>query len=406
MPSSADLAVELQTKRKAIQDLMSPAAKKNVETGETWYDLSAEQVATVKTMNDETTEIAKKYEDALLVEGIARDVKGAADPTPRRTTDQTPSPTPGGSKNLGSYLADHRATLKTIADGGRGTVQFTLEGAEAKTLLTSADINPQAERQAISPSAQPFRDVSDLFVDGTTDSDKIDYYEETTFTNAAAETAEGSAAPESALDFTLRTDDVQEISTFLPATRRSLSDTSGLRSYIEGRLGFMVRRRRALQLVAGNGTTPNLSGILDRSGLQTQAKGADPVPDAVYKAMTLVRWTGDAEPTGAIFDPTDWQDVRLLRTIDGVYIWGSPADVGPERIWGLDVRVSNSISNGTALVGAFMPYAQIFRREGLTIEISTEHSTFFTERKAAILAYERLALAVYRPSAFCQVTGI
>jgi HK97 family phage major capsid protein len=116
--------------------------------------------------------------------------------------------------------------------------------------------------------------------------------------------------------------------------------------------------------------------------------------------MVLARTTGDAEPTGAVFHAQDWQDIRLLRTIDGLYIWGSPSEAGPERIWGLQVRVTNSITQNTGLVGAFRPYAQVFVREGATIEISTEHSTFFTERKAAILIYERLALAVYRPAAF------
>jgi HK97 family phage major capsid protein len=57
-------------------------------------------------------------------------------------------------------------------------------------------------------------------------------------------------------------------------------------------------------------------------------------------------------------------------------------------------------------VGAFRPYAEVFRRSGIQITVSTEHSTYFIENKVAILAESRLTLAVYRPTAFCTVTGI
>jgi hypothetical protein len=67
------------------------------------------------------------------------------------------------------------------------------------------------------------------------------------------------------------------------------------RSYVDGRLGFFVRQRLDSQLLVGDGIAPNLKGFLNATGLQTQAKGADPTPDAVYKAMT-VRVTGRAFP--------------------------------------------------------------------------------------------------------------
>jgi HK97 family phage major capsid protein len=240
----------------------------------------------------------------------------------------------------------------------------------------------------------------------TTNSSSVTYMEETTFTNAAAETAEGSAKPESALDFTERTDTVRKIATWIPATDELLNDVPLLDSYIRQRLAFMVEKRRETQLLVGDGTAPNISGITDRSGIQTQAKGADPTPDAFYKAMVLIMTTGDADPTAIVMHPNDWQDVRLLRTTDGIYIWGSPADSGPERMWGLPVRVTTGMTENTGLVGAFRPHAMFIRRSGITITVSTEHSTYFTENKIAILAEERATLACFRPAAFATVTGI
>lgn len=411
---------EVAKLRKDAADLFT-ANKGTDAAGEFTGYKGGDWIAEARKMNDAIAEKAQAYEDAVTLEKQAYDnelaLKGLTNIKSPLGPDALAGPVDGGVKarSMGEIFATRSADLKSIAGGASGSISYDLtegdyvrllQASGVKTLLTSADIAPQADRQAVAPSAQYLADVTDLFLPGSTESDTIEFYEETTFTNAAAETAEGSAAPEGALDFTLRSFPVQEISTFIPVTRRALSDNLGLQSYVEGRLGHMVNLRRSGQLLTGNGTTPNLRGILNTSGIQTQAKGSDPTPDAIYKAMVLARTTGDAEPTGAIFHAQDWQDVRLLRTIDGVYIWGSPSEAGPERIWGLGVRVSNSITQNTGLVGGFRPFAQVFRREGATIEISTEHSTFFTERKAAVLIYERLALAVYRPAAFVQVTGI
>ena len=421
--SSATIALgeDLAKARKEVADLFAANVKRDAAGVADGYQ-GGDWVGQAQKLNEAIAAKARTYEAAVSLEKAAWDneqaLRGLTNLRPAMSPDTLGQPAgEGGAKArpLREVFGGKNAELKAIAAGGSGSIHFELTEREyvqllgaagVKVLLTSADIAPQADRQAVAPSAQFLADVTDLFTPGTTESDTVEFYEETTFTNAAAETAEGTAAPEGAIDFTLRTFPVQEISTFIPVTRRALSDTVGLQSYVEGRLGHMVNLRRSSQLLTGNGTSPNLRGILNTSGIQTQAKGADPTPDAVYKAMVLARTTGDAEPTGAVFHAQDWQDIRLLRTIDGVYIWGSPSETGPERIWGLGARVSNSITQNTGLVGGFRPWAQVFRREGATIEISTEHSTFFTERKAAVLIYERLALAVYRPSAFVSITGI
>jgi HK97 family phage major capsid protein len=278
-----------------------------------------------------------------------------------------------------------------------------------KTLITLSTVNNQATRQPVVNMALEERTVADLMLQGQTDNNTIEYYEETTVTNAAATVAEGGTKPESALAWTLRTENVRKIATWIPATKESLDDVSWLESQIRGRLSFMVMRTEEAQLLTGDGVAPNITGILNRSGIQTQAKGSDPVPDAIYKAMQKVRGAGGsgfAEPSAVVLHPNDWTDIRLLRTTDGIYIWGNPSEPGADTIWGLPVRQTTAMTENTGLVGAFRPYAQVTRREGIQITLSTEHSTYFVENKVAILAEERLALEVYRPSAFATVTSI
>ena len=110
-------------------------------------------------------------------------------------------------------------------------------------------------------------------------------------------------------------------------------------------------------------------------------------------------------PGAVIMHPSDWEQLRLLRTADGMYIWGSPSDQGTARVWGLPIAQSDAIAEGTALVGDYANFSQLYERRG--VEVSMGYvGTQFTEGKQTMRADMRVALAVYRPAAFCSVTGI
>ncbi len=230
--------------------------------------------------------------------------------------------------------------------------------------------------------------------------------QQTTITNNAAEVLEGGSCGESALALTEQTSTVRKVSTFLPVTDETFEDEARAESYVNNRLPFMLRQRLDGQILVGNGTAPNLRGVNNVVGIQTQAKGADPTPDAVYKAIVLVRTTGQAMPDAFVVNPLDWQDVRLLRTVDGIYIWGNPSEAGPERIWGLQVAQAQAQTQNTGVVGDFGNFSELAVRRGVEVKVSDSHSTYFVEGKQAIRADLRAALIFYRPTAFCTVTGI
>lgn len=279
---------------------------------------------------------------------------------------------------------------------------------DLKALLdTATGFAPESTRTGLilpGPLRRPV--VADLIPQGTTAMNAIVFMEETTTTNGAAAVAEGAAKPESALVFTEQTSAVKKLATVLPVTDELLEDEPAMRSYVEQRLRTFLALTEETQLISGSGAGANLRGMLNVVGIQTQAKGTDPTPDAVYKAITLIATNAFLDASGAIFHPNDWQDVRLLKTADGIYIWGAPMDPGPDRIWGLPVIKTVGMTENTAIVAAFDTAMQIFRRTEVAFAVSDQHSDFFTTNKLMLRVEERLAFPVYRPAGICTVTGI
>ena len=310
------------------------------------------------------------------------------------------------SKMYVDFTQHKQMGIVTTLDWGLSEIKNGF-GAQMKALFeTTAGWLPETIRLPgfVDAVTRPIQ-LLDILPNGSTNQAAIKYMEETTRTHAAAERAEGATFAESTFELTERSEPVQKITDSVPTTDEQLEDVAQAESYLSERLMFGLRQRLDSQSLNGDGTSPNLKGILDHP-IQTQAKGADPVPDAIFKAMTLVRFTGRAMPTHHILHPNDWQEIRLLRTADGIYIWGNPSEQGPERIWGLPVIQNDALSEGTGLVGSFLaPWIMLFDRRGIDVQIGFINDQF-TKGTRTIRADMRAALVVFRPAAFCSVTGI
>jgi len=358
-------------------------------------------------------QIAKAKGDANFTTEIARLTAGLV------PEQRTPSGLALPTKTLGQQWCDSDAGQFFLKHQHHGKRNWASPIAELQqhelhgtTLSEDAASGGKLVITQFQPGIQPLLfkklTVRDLLAPGTTDSNSITYMKETTFTNAAATVAEGTAKPESTLVFDQVVDLVQKIAHWLPVTEEMLEDVAQIRSYIDARLRLGVELTEEDQLLNGDGTPPNISGILDRSGLTAaQARGADSNIDAIFKEMMKVFNASFVMPDGHVINPANWQTIQLSKDANGQY-YGNGPFTAPQAptLWGLPVDVTPSIVANTALTGAFKSAAQIFDKGGLRVEASNSHSDFFVKNLVAIRAERRLALAVYRPAAFGTTTGL
>lgn len=366
---------------------------------------SQAKVEWIRTKNAEIDDYAVKVESLREVAKAAQGVRDADErDEARKGVERGDGGQPRGSKSLGELFTE---SVAFKGRQGQNGPEAHL-AIEVKALMdTSTGWTPETTRgpRIMDQITRPIQ-LIDLIPGNSTTQSAVTFMEETGFVNNAGEILEGAPYPESALGLTERTSPVRKIGTWIPVTDEQLEDVPMVQGYINNRLPFMIKQRLDGQIINGNGTAPNLTGILNTSGIQTQAKGGDPVPDAIYKAMTKVKVNSLSVPNAVVMHPNDWQDIRLLRTTDGIYIWGSPSEAAPARIWGLPVVESFGIVENTALTGDFANSVELVTRRGIDIQVSNSHADFFTHGKQAIRADIRVALVVYRPLAFATITGI
>lgn len=256
--------------------------------------------------------------------------------------------------------------------------------------------------------------VADLLASGTMSATTLTYYEQGATTGAFTTVDENGLKPELNFDFDPVIETLSKIAGWTKITDEAFEDTPYLVSVIESQLLLLLALAEEDQILNGSGGGTDLTGILNRSGILTEsAATVDDNLDALFRAMTAIQVATEGLSADAIVvNPLDYQTMRLERDANDQYYGGGPFTgaygngglaMGP-NIWGQRTVVTTAIDQGTALVGAFAVGGQVLRKGGVSVEMTNSDADDFRYNRVAIRAEERLALAVYRPAAFCEVT--
>lgn len=322
---------------------------------------------------------------------------------------------------LANEMGDAQFVAHVKAAGGFDGPIPLMSRVELQSLLLGGRFGATAITGGSATSAGPFipNDLQPGFVEyirktptlaqvvgqAETDSDVVEYVTQSAVTNAAAEAGEGNNAAEATYAFATATTNVQEITHYVPITRRAMMDAGQMRSIVEGELIIDLFDRLDTQIASGGGTGDDLEGIYTAVS-QAQALGGDSRADALHKAMTQVRVAAGVrmEPDYIGIHPNDYQQVILEQDGAGQYLFGPPSQAGARAAWGVPFLVSTVFTDGTPLVGNFARGARLWIRSGAEV-LAGLNDDDFVKRRISLLATMRAAFKTIRPTAFCEVTS-
>lgn len=226
----------------------------------------------------------------------------------------------------------------------------------------------------------------------------IEGIRETSFTNSAAEVSEGTLKAESDLVFAPFDFPVRTIAHWLKVSKNLLADSGAVAAYIDNRLSYGVLERADRQLMVGDGTSPNLSGILDTGNYTvfTPTSG-DNLIDAIGRAKWQL-WAAGWIPDKVFVNPADWGEMELAKGTDGHYLYGIPGLTSGRSPFDVQVIPSPFVTAGQFAIGAFNRAVTVWDRQGVVVEAGYAGDDF-TKNLVTLRAEMRMALEVSIPSA-------
>lgn len=225
------------------------------------------------------------------------------------------------------------------------------------------------------------------------------------FANKAVEVAEGSAKPQAGPTLAVVTEPIQTIAAWVNITRQVAADSTQVMDYLDGRLRYSVKRRADGQVINGNGTSPNISGLLDRTGINayTAPAGSEEAYVSIRKAITLME-QDEAVPEIIVLNPDDAEKFDLANhAADGLHAVPNVAGPGARTAWGLTQVRSTAVASGTAVLIDPMAVA-VLDRQQVTAYMTDSHASNFVSNILTLLMEARLGLAVFEPAGICSVT--
>lgn len=393
-----ELAEKLNTASTEIKNAQETHAKELKELGEA----SVETKSRLETSEKNFAELKELFEkaDSKLKE---LELKG-----------QRPNGGAEEAKSLGEMFTSSEVGVMLKSEQGLGRkVEIEKKDITSGAASAGALVRPDRDSRVFQNPNRQLR-IRDLIPTVPTSSNAVEVMRENVFTNnAAPQAGELAAKAKSEITYELLTYPVRTIAHYVHASRQVLSDAPMLQSLINNRLTYGLDLESDDQLLLGDGTGQNLTGILvdpDVSDIGEIASGttAAELPaamiDHIRAAVTQCQVNEYYNINGLVMNPVDFATLETAKATDGHYILVPFAATNSQTttIWRVPVVITNAIPVGQFILGDWQMGAVIYDRESVSVAVSEQHSDNFTKNAVTIRGEERFTLAIPLPKAFAK----
>ncbi|MBT1001185.1 phage major capsid protein [Paenarthrobacter sp. DKR-5] len=322
------------------------------------------------------------------------------------------------AKNIAAGIATKGASVPTLSvpddaleqafsslkGGGNFRAELGMKDA-ASSITTDGQLPPQFIGLVDKPF-EPVR-ILDHLPTTPTQAPSVEFIVHASSSASAAAVAAGSAYPETSLATTQTIIKLEKLGILTTLTDELMADFATFRSYVSVELQRQIIDAENNALLNGSGTSPEIRGLLNTSGVITRAKGTESALDTIAEGIDDLR-TGSSfcEPDALVIHPTTWGAIRREKDSYGRYLLGDPGQTAVSDVWGIPIVLTTQIAAGTAVLANLQIAATAFIRQGITLEMSNSSGNDFSNGLVKVRASERLALGVQRPSAVNILTAL
>lgn len=374
----------------------------------------------IETLTSEVADLAGAEEALKVAAGFDTDPAPAAGSDRKGQRKGTLGEVVTGDSEVKSYL-DSLKRGNRIPEGARVNAPPVMIEKALKDIIGSGSSGGGAFRQVdytgeYEPVGRRELLLRDVIATRTTTSDVVSFVRAISRENAAAFVAEASGDPANPTggqkpwggwEWEEVTESVGTIAELAAVTRQTLADQPALQGLVDQELRDNLAQALEDAVIAGDGSGPNPTGILETSG--TLSEGVDADDDAavreflaVRRAKTLLRTVGRVAANGLALHPEDAERIETRRDANGQFYGMGPFAVGPNQLWGVNRVVTEAVPQGTAILADWSK-AVLWDREQTTVDMSDSHADFFARNLVAVRAEARVAFGVIRPQAFAVI---
>ena len=315
------------------------------------------------------------------------------------------------------YTRGERFQVSNVAFRAAADPQADSQLGDANTLGYYADELTQTDTRIREGYRRPLT-IWDLFNHEMTEKDAVAYYVEGALEGSAGMTAELGAfkqlhvaAPER------KTESLKKVTAIWKQSDEILTDAPRFVSHVNARAAYNLDTVVEDQLVSGDGTGDNLTGITNASGIlvpETMPTAYDLkfIENLLVQKTRIRKATPNFTADTLLVADEDYDTLQVLKNESDQYVLGGPVGI----VYGNNVTVGDilwrtirivptpALTSGTSILGAFKAGATIYEHvTGRRFDTGYDGDDF-SHGRVSFRAYQRLALAVEYPAAFCKYT--